>query len=87
MTKPNCTDTILLTSQIAEPIPSGRTLWAYAVRRFVALVGSGIRLAELWAERSRQRRDLAALSNRMLHDIGISRADVDGEVAKPFWRG
>jgi uncharacterized protein YjiS (DUF1127 family) len=36
--------------------------------------------------RGRQRRDLAALSDHGLRDIGLSRADVDLEVTKPFWR-
>ncbi len=37
-------------------------------------------------ERSRQRRALGALSEHQLHDIGLSRSDVAGETAKPFWR-
>ena len=41
----------------------------------------------VWQERSRQRHALAQLSDRMLRDIGISRADVAAECAKPFWRG
>ena len=41
----------------------------------------------VWQERSRQRRALARLDDRMLRDIGISRADVAAECAKPFWRG
>jgi uncharacterized protein YjiS (DUF1127 family) len=40
----------------------------------------------LWRERSRQRRHLAQLSDHMLHDIGLSRADVWSECEKPFWR-
>lgn len=39
-----------------------------------------------WLERARQRRHLAELSPHMLKDIGLSRADVETEVAKPFWR-
>jgi uncharacterized protein YjiS (DUF1127 family) len=35
---------------------------------------------------ARQRRDLASLDDRALHDIGISRADVFAETTKPFWR-
>ncbi|EWY41665.1 hypothetical protein N825_24290 [Skermanella stibiiresistens SB22] len=42
-------------------------------------------LAE-WRERARQRRQLARLSDHMLSDIGISRADVLMEHAKPFWK-
>ena len=39
-----------------------------------------------WHERSRQRQALAGLSDHMLRDIGLSRADVSMEVDKPFWR-
>lgn len=37
-------------------------------------------------ERARQRRHLAALSDWQLKDIGLDRADVARECAKPFWR-
>ena len=39
-----------------------------------------------WQERARQRAALAALDDRMLKDIGLTRADVTQEVSKPFWR-
>jgi uncharacterized protein YjiS (DUF1127 family) len=39
-----------------------------------------------WAEVSRQRRALLALSDDMLKDIGISRSQADFEGSKPFWR-
>ncbi len=39
-----------------------------------------------WQERDRQRRHLASLDDRMLRDIGISRADAEHEAAIPFWR-
>ena len=38
-----------------------------------------------WEDRRRQRRALFHLSDAMLKDIGLSRADVEMEVAKPFW--
>lgn len=41
---------------------------------------------ELWAERRRQRRALLGLGDYLLHDIGLSRADAEGEGGKPFWR-
>jgi uncharacterized protein YjiS (DUF1127 family) len=39
-----------------------------------------------WFERARQRRQLGELSDHMLKDIGLSRADVEAESGKPFWR-
>ena len=39
-----------------------------------------------WTEVARQRRALLALSDDMLKDIGISRAQADTEGSKPFWR-
>jgi uncharacterized protein YjiS (DUF1127 family) len=39
-----------------------------------------------WRHRLRSRRELAGLSDLMLQDIGISRADAEYLVNKPFWR-
>jgi uncharacterized protein YjiS (DUF1127 family) len=39
-----------------------------------------------WHERARERRQLLRLSDQMLRDIGVGRADVEAEASKPFWR-
>lgn len=39
-----------------------------------------------WNERSRQRRHLLELPDHLLRDIGVTRAEVEAETAKPFWR-
>jgi len=44
-------------------------------------------LASTWQRRARQRAELARLNERDLHDLGLSRADVEYEVRKPFWHG
>jgi uncharacterized protein YjiS (DUF1127 family) len=50
---------------------------------FLKAVGAHIAtMAETW----RQRRHLAGLSDWQLQDIGLSRADVIAETARPFWR-
>ena len=38
-----------------------------------------------WQDRANQRHRLRAMSDFMLKDIGLSRADVDREASKPFW--
>ncbi|MBV9861619.1 MAG: DUF1127 domain-containing protein [Alphaproteobacteria bacterium] len=39
-----------------------------------------------WHRRIRDRGELAGLSDRMLHDIGLSRSDAVYLSSKPFWR-
>jgi len=55
----------------------------------LSVIGMFVRLADILAvgrERRRQRNALARLDHRMLRDIGLTAADVEGEVTKPFWR-
>ena len=39
-----------------------------------------------WSERAQSRRALMTLDDRMLSDIGVSRADAHREASTPFWR-
>jgi len=39
-----------------------------------------------WRRRAKERHQLAGLSDMMLQDIGISRADAEFLANKPFWR-
>lgn len=41
---------------------------------------------DAWVDRRRQRRALLGLSDELLKDIGVSRADAWREASKPFWR-
>lgn len=43
-------------------------------------------LLRLWRQRSRTRRQLAALGDHLLADTGISRSERLEELNKPFWR-
>jgi uncharacterized protein YjiS (DUF1127 family) len=55
----------------------------------LSVIGMLVRLAETLAvgrERRRQRVALARLDDRMLRDIGLTAADVEGEASKPFWK-
>jgi len=38
-----------------------------------------------WHALYRQRQQLASLNDEMLKDIGLSRADVETEINRPFW--
>jgi uncharacterized protein YjiS (DUF1127 family) len=40
----------------------------------------------VWRERQLKRRQLAQLSERDLHDVGLSWSDIVYEAEKPFWR-
>jgi uncharacterized protein YjiS (DUF1127 family) len=40
----------------------------------------------VWRERQRARSQLAQLSARDLHDVGLSWSDIAYEAEKPFWR-
>jgi uncharacterized protein YjiS (DUF1127 family) len=58
-------------------IPLARTLRRAGVWLALALLH--------WQELAQQRRRLLALDDRMLKDIGITRADAWREGARPFW--
>lgn len=64
---------------------TGQTLTA-APRFRRRPVGLWLDVMAEWIERARQRRQLGRLDDRMLKDIGLSRADVDAETRKPFWQ-
>lgn len=71
-------------------LPAGGHLLAGAFEAVVNPVDAGItRLFDrllTWHQRVRDRQALDQLDAHMLHDIGLSRADVEHEVSKPFWQ-
>jgi uncharacterized protein YjiS (DUF1127 family) len=56
------------------------------VSRLVRLPLAILETLLVWQERHRQRRHLASLDDRLLSDMGISRAEAERESAIPFWR-
>jgi uncharacterized protein YjiS (DUF1127 family) len=60
---------------VPHPHPARRTWAGYLLAWFVAC-----------AERRRQRWVLAALEDRLLDDIGRTRAEARAEANRPFWR-
>ena len=59
-------------------LPAGSSLARFAGRILQAIMCA--------LERSRQRRALAAVSDAMLRDIGLTRTEIADEIEKPFWR-
>ncbi len=43
-------------------------------------------LLYIWQARAEQRYSLTEIEDRLLADVGITRAEADREAAKPFWR-
>ncbi|KPA94627.1 DUF1127 domain-containing protein [Pseudomonas asplenii] len=62
----------------------GYLLVGGGARPGLSLSGMWQRLAR-WYELSRERQMLASLSDDALKDIGLSRADIDGETHQHFW--
>jgi uncharacterized protein YjiS (DUF1127 family) len=70
----------------------GLAVWTFqgvlrAARLADKAVATTIAAVLTWQERARERHRMASLSDAMLRDIGISRADLDRECRKPFWLG
>ena len=64
----------------------GRPTFGGLFQRLRAVPASALQALLVWQERARQRRHLASLDDRLLRDMGLSRADAERESALPFWR-
>lgn len=51
-----------------------------------AFLSACFRMLLTWQTRARARRHLQYLDDYLLKDIGLTRADVEREACKPFWR-
>jgi uncharacterized protein YjiS (DUF1127 family) len=74
---------ILVRQEFARRPRFARTL-------MLGIAAVGLRAATgllVWQERQRDRHRLASLDDRLLRDVGLSRADVEGEISKRFWQG
>jgi uncharacterized protein YjiS (DUF1127 family) len=60
--------------------------WTGVVRAVDAGIGTMVDMLLTWQRRHKDRLHLMSLDDHMLHDIGISLADVEQEASKPFWR-
>jgi len=75
-------------SPLLETGPASRVSRGAAGSGFnlLRLLGSVVGVLRRWRQREWERAVLAALDERSLRDIGISRTEVWAEVSKPFWR-
>lgn len=55
-------------------------------RRITFWAASAFYLLVVWQRRYQERQALASFDDRRLDDVGLTRADLAGEIAKPFWR-
>jgi uncharacterized protein YjiS (DUF1127 family) len=84
MNTQDCTHTIEpRASSVLALLPA--FVW-YARNRFGRVADRIAEAGLTWFDRAHQRRRLHELSDHMLRDIGLTRADVWAECAKPFWR-
>jgi uncharacterized protein YjiS (DUF1127 family) len=67
-------------------ISTTRERSAAASLRADSIVIRAVEAVLSWGARVRERQELAGLDDRMLRDIGLTRADVCREYRKPFWR-
>ena len=67
------------------PGPS-KTLGFTLPRAAASVLAAVADLVGHWRRPASDRRHLATLDDFMLRDIGVSRADVEVELSKPFWR-
>jgi len=63
-----------------------RPAFGGVIPRLEGLLMVALQTLILWQDRANQRRQLASLDDRLLRDMGLSRADVERESALPFWR-
>lgn len=72
----------------AMPVPARAADRAAGSFRAIVRIAEAILAILVTArERARQRRALAALDDRLLADIGLTKEDAGREIEKPLWRG
>jgi uncharacterized protein YjiS (DUF1127 family) len=70
----------------AAPLQSWRKWLLLLGRKSWVNMEAGFRELAAMLERAQQRRRLLSFDDRMLKDIGLSRADAWREASKPLWK-
>lgn len=83
MMRQNCTDTIHKSVTMSltwrDWLNDGKRLLAAEALCTWCMI-------KAWDKRARQRHELKGLSDHTLNDIGVSRAEINKEAHKPFWK-
>ena len=74
------------TTHSGSALASGLAGLAWTAYRVLARVVALPDALYDWQQRARTRRQLMAMDDRLLRDMGISRYDALREGRKPFWR-
>lgn len=67
------------------PRPAGISGASALLATLMALPAYALEMVVFWTDLARQRRALGMLDDRLLRDIGLSRADVEAETTRRFW--
>ena len=78
--------TIPLNNALERQLPAQRRRRAPLASLLWGVPAGAFATIREWRRRVRGRAELAALDDRTLRDIGLSRVDIWHEIDKPFWR-
>ena len=73
-------------TSVLNRTPHGAPTFGGVVIKILRLPLSALETLLVWQERASQRARLAQFDDRMLSDMGLSRADAARESSLPFWR-
>ena len=72
------------TAAVSGPVASARrAAFGGTISKLARTI---LEIVATWQERVTQRHHLMAMDDRLLRDIGLTRADAASEFEKPFWR-
>ncbi len=77
------------TLTIDAPSPESTKVWRLCARLMPAATEAAYahwRTMLLWQQRAEERQRLADLSDHILRDVGLTRAEAESESDKPFWK-
>jgi uncharacterized protein YjiS (DUF1127 family) len=85
MSKIDCSGSISWPSS-AGRLPTWRDWLTIGARKLVKDAAALVEAVAAYNERAQERYALCTLDDRMMKDIGVTRADIWLECSKPFWR-